>query len=328
MSKKISGLTNLGNTCFLNSCVQVMAHTQELNNFFDNLKQIKSIDDAIVVTEYNDLRKLMIDNDVISPKRFIHFVQKVSKQKGNTIFSGYQQNDVMEFFTFLLDCIHNSVCRGIKVDITGVPKTNLDSLAMICYNHIKQTYEKEYSEITDIFFGIYVSQVKTPKGGKNKISIQKPEYFNILDLPINSDTQNIYDCFDLYTSVEEITDYINDKTGKTELVHKNMTFWSFPKILAICLKRFDNDMKKKGTVIECPECIDLSKYVIGYSSKSYIYELYATCNHTGNVHGGHYTCLIKKNGVWYNINDESVEIYRGKIISSMTYCLFYRKKNN
>ena len=54
--KGLTGLANLGNTCFINSCMQVLSHTQEFNNFLllylidgaylslDNCYQSSSID--------------------------------------------------------------------------------------------------------------------------------------------------------------------------------------------------------------------------------------------------------------------------------------------
>ena len=98
----------------------------------------------------------------------------------------------------------------------------------------------------------------------------------------------------------------------------------------IDLKRFTSRGSKLQTLVTFPlDHLDLSPFVIGYKKKSYMYELYGVCNHSGGVLGGHYTSYVKNaNGKWYHFNDTSVsEISMiESIVSPKAYVLFYRKK--
>ena len=75
--------------------------------------------------------------------------------------------------------------------------------------------------------------------------------------------------------------------------------------------------------------MSLEKYVIGYNSKKFVYDLYGVCNHHGTAAGGHYTAYIKGMNSWYEFNDTRITILQNteQIISPKAYCLFYRKKS-
>ena len=127
--------------------------------------------------------------------------------------------------------------------------------------------------------------------------------------------------------------WFNEKTGEKEDVKKQITFWNFPKILVITLKRFTPDGQYKiNSLIDFPiEDFNLSKYICGYGANAFVYELYGICNHSGGVLGGHYTAFVKNaEEKWIHYNDTSVEVIEDlkRMITPLAYCLFYRKKNN
>ena len=333
-SNGLTGLANLGNTCFINSTLQCLSHTYELNNLLDNNslweKKIKKKPESLIFLEWNQLRKMMWSEDcTISPAGFIQAIQKVATIKGRDTFTGYSQNDFTEFLHFVISCLHSSVEREVDMEITGNIKNSVDNIAKTCYDMMSNMYKKEYSEILSIFYGIHVSRTNTLDNSYENIS---PEPFFDLSIEIQN-CKTLVDCLDRYTSVEKLTGdnkLYNDKKKEYQDGEKRILFFDLPDILVITLKRFKNNNMKNQQHIDFPlEGLNFKKYMVGYDKNKYIYDLFGVANHSGGVLGGHYTSFIKaQNNNWYHFNDTEVTQVNNldKINTLKAYCFFYRKR--
>ena len=330
----LTGLANLGNTCYINSCMQILSHCYLLNNILDSREnQLNNNIDSVLVKEWIDLKNLMWSkNCTIAPKRFINIVQNISRKKNKDLFTGYAQNDLPEFLIFIFECFHNSLKKNVNMGIQGKCLNTKDIIAKKCYEMFISMYKEDFSDIIENFYGISVSLILS-KNNKKQLSIT-PEPFCLLNLPIPEKKEcDIFDCLDLYTKQEYLENdnaWFNEKTNKKEDVFKCINFWSLPDILIVDFKRFDNNNKKINCIINTPlDKVDLSQYIVGYDKNQYIYELFGVCNHSGGCLGGHYTANIKNaNNKWYNFNDTIItEIDKKNIITNNGYCYFYKRSN-
>ena len=354
-NKGLTGLANLGNTCFINALLQIISHTYELDELLDCADYKTKLNDSLdskLLLSWDELRLLMwSENCTISPGGFIHDIRNISKQKNNSMFSSMSQNDMPEFLTFLFDIFHNALKRKVSMTIDGRSKNKRDKMAKMCFEMIKKTYTENYSEIFKMFYGIHVSTLlpENPQDQYDYLSI-RPEPFMIISLPIPSresgsrenmsECVTLMECFDLNCEKEFLNGdnaWFNENVGKMQNVYKRLVYWSLPDIMILDIKRFEYSPDtfsyvKNQTAIRIPiENVDFSKYVDGYNKESYVYDLYGICNHHGDENFGHYTSTVKTaNAKWYNFNDTNVKevsIPKNEIVGNTPYCLFYRKRS-
>jgi ubiquitin carboxyl-terminal hydrolase 8 len=304
-----SGLTNLGNTCYLNAAVQILSHIHELNQYLLNVTQLNRLNDSVLTIEWISLYKLLwSQNCIISPNRFVSKIKDLTQNK-TTKFCNLEQNDSNEYFYFMLDCIHNSLN---KLDQTiKLKKTN--SLEL---DKEIDTYEsKDCSIVHSLFTSFLVYTYVNKDTNLVEFTKYEPHFMIELSIPL-VDNISIEDCIN-FTFQDEILDTLwnDEKTNEKKQLLKKTEFAYYPNILVVHFKRWIQ-MKKNKQIVHFDEVLKLNNET---------YELFGIINHEGNIFGGHYFSYIKKNN-WFVFNDTNVsQIQVQNIVSDKNYCLFYRK---
>lgn len=332
LKKGLCGLSNLGNTCFMNSIIQCINSNISLAKYTIHDKWKLDINREKV--EHNLVEQWVLlskalwkQNCVVTPTSFHRCVQILALKNNYPQFLGLGQNDSQEFLQFFLEQIHNGISKEVVMNINGKPENDLDKMAIDALTTWKRFFNSDYSFIIDQYYGQLCSAISTPDDPDFKSNTYDPFSTVSLEIPENEGKVSLEDCLIHYTSSSEI-EYGQETDSKQ--YHRTIKFWSTPKNLIIFFKRFDNDNNKINTIIDFPHKLDISEFCIGYDIDDSMYDLYAISNHGGGTGGGHYWASIKNmDNIWYRYDDRYVTKQdENTLVNDSVYCLFYRKVLN
>ncbi|TID28052.1 hypothetical protein CANINC_002733 [Pichia inconspicua] len=359
----VSGLYNLGNSCYMNSVLQCLIATNDLTSYLlkeDYRKYVaknsKVGSKGLLTERYHDLALEMLEN---SEKGMATTPKLLKKAVGeiNEMFRNTHQQDAAEFLQFLLDTIHEdlnwSANENSLTDITAEDEANRELLPLRLASTIEwERYLKShYSSIIDIFAGQYASRLECLNCHKTSTTYI-PYHMLSVPIPQKSSQITLTDCLDKFVSPELLKGenvWKCNGCSSSILTKKKLTITRLPRVLIIHLERFTMSRKyeyvKNNCKIQIPSTLNLNEYWPKVKDASELeqlkkfpdrnqcgdwkYKLFGVVRHYGTLNSGHYISEVSKDGKWFKFDDDKVrstESPRAETDGS-AYILFYQRLN-
>ena len=199
------GLSNLGNTCFMNSCLQCFSNSIHLTQYFMKSYYEPEINKENVLGTKGKLAKsyakFIKHTWCDSEPTFAPYNLKSAVSSINPMFSGYAQHDSQEFFSFLADGLHEDLNRVKKkpyvesVESKGRTDEEVARESWMAYT------QRNQSIIVDLMTGQYKSKVVCPDCDRESITFDP---FTTVSLPIPEEAvPGIMKYFVIFNNCEE-----------------------------------------------------------------------------------------------------------------------------
>lgn len=309
MTKRVGpGLSNMGNTCYLNSVLQCLTYTPLFAQYIASNRKLGNGNNGFCML--NVIRDHIIKslsfkgkNGVLRPMGVVSNLKRVSKR-----FRVGRQEDAHEFLRLLLESMQSSCVR--KARSNG------------------KTLDFQQTIMHQVFGGMLRSRVAC---GQCQYRSDTFQPFLDLSLEVSNGISSIDHALKHYTMVETL-DAANawrcSGCKQKTRAKKSLKVLEAPNVLILQLKRFSMMHGKIHKRIDIREHLDLTSSKATAMKMSAKYRLHAVLVHSGgSMHSGHYFSYVRDPaGNWHEMNDEFVRwVSIKEVLAQQAYMLFYTK---
>jgi ubiquitin C-terminal hydrolase len=337
-TRGIIGLANLGNTCYMNSAIQAFRHCPEWTVFCKKGGELetrirdKTTDPGKIALAYQDLCIALWAGSgpaYVKPMGFYDQLRSVVKGGIYEDFIRKTPQDAHEFLVWLLDQMYMATQREVDIQVRLPP--SIDPMIVEAVKGWKSAFEKQYSPLTDLIFGLM--RVQYTCGGCNTVHTRW-ETFNTFKVSLtryeSGVPKSLLECMQDELQEEDIDGYACDACKEKTSTKKKQTIWRLPRVFLVTLKRFTPFGSRDNTPLMYDGsslCLDkLFSKESQEVTRAKQYSVFATIDHHGHHGGGHYTsqCFNPVWKSWHLYDDETVHAIQKPQFGPQTYMLMFR----